>query len=65
MDVFRVHTRLVEVLQEVAGSVVVVCRLSFTYVCVCVCVCALLSASLALLDSTICSLLRCFISKER
>jgi hypothetical protein len=38
MDVFKVHTRLVEVLQEVAGSVVVVCRLSFTCVCVCVCV---------------------------
>jgi hypothetical protein len=51
----KVHKRSVEVLQEVAGSVVVVCRLSFT------CVSDLCDLGL---DSTISSLLRNFISKE-
>jgi hypothetical protein len=55
MDVFKVHKRSVEVLQEVAGSAVVVCRLNFT------CVSALCELGLV---STISSLLRNFISKE-
>ena len=53
MDKF--HKRSAEVLQEMAGSVVVVCRLTFT------CMSALCELGL---DSTISSLLRNVISKE-